>query len=160
MKIILDNNHLTIFLNNLYLKDKNLNDKNEVEDFLGQLIKKIKFYYDLTLEGFINVWLYLDNNYGVVIKIEKEDLEYFDYFNGGIDMNIKVIETNFLYKMEELFPKDFLNKFIIYKYHDKFYLKPKEKLNIKEMSVLLENTKIIYRNSLEITSSSEIVGGW
>ena len=61
--------------------------------------------------------------------------------------------------MEELFPKDFLNKFIIYKYHDKFYLKPKEKLNIKEMSVLLENTKIIYRNSLEITSSSEIVGG-
>ena len=128
MKIILDNNHLTIFLNNLYLKDKNLNDKNEVEDFLGQLIKKIKFYYDLTLEGFINVWLYLD-------------------------------KTNFLYKMEELFPKDFLNKFIIYKYHDKFYLKPKEKLNIKEMSVLLENTKIIYQNSLEITSSSEIVGG-
>lgn len=158
MKIILDNNHLTIFLNNLYLKDKNLNDKNEVEVFLGKLIKKIKFYYDLTLEGFINVWLYLDKNYGAVVKIEKEDIEYFDYFNGALDMNIKVMETNFLYEMEELFPKDFLNKFILYKYRDKFYLKPKEKLNDREMSILLENSKIIYKNIVEITSGSEIVG--
>ena len=156
MKIIFDNGHLTIFLNNLYLKDINLNKKEVIEKFLNELTNKLKFYYDVTLKGFINVWLYLDKNYGLVIKIEKEELEYFDY-NEALDMNIKVKEVSFLYELKEVLNKTFLNKFIIYKYRDNFYLKPKQKLSDIDMGILLENTKIIYKNVDRILKS-EVIG--
>lgn len=156
MKIIFDNGHLTIFLNNLYLKDINLNKKEVIEKFLNELTNKLKFYYDITLKGFINVWLYLDKNYGLVIKIEKEELEYFDY-NEALDMNIKIKEVSFLYELKEVLNKTFLNKFIIYKYRDNFYLKPKQKLSDIDMGILLENTKIIYKNVDRILKS-EVIG--
>lgn len=156
MKIIFDNGHLTIFLNNLYLKDINLNKKEVIEKFLNELTNKLKFYYDVTLKGFINVWLYLDKNYGLVIKIEKEELEYFDY-SEALDMNIKVKEVSFLYELKEVLNKTFLNKFIIYKYRDNFYLKPKQKLSDIDMGILLENTKIIYKNVDRILKS-EVIG--
>ncbi len=156
MKIIFDNGHLTIFLNNLYLKDINLNKKEVIEKFLNELTNKLKFYYDITLKGFINVWLYLDKNYGLVIKIEKEELEYFDY-SEALDMNIKVKEVSFLYELKEVLNKTFLNKFIIYKYRDNFYLKPKQKLSDIDMGILLENTKIIYKNVDRILKS-EVIG--
>lgn len=156
MKIIFDNGHLTIFLNNLYLKDINLNKKEVIEKFLNELTNKLKFYYDVTLKGFINVWLYLDKNYGLVIKIEKEELEYFDY-NEALDMNIKIKEVSFLYELKEVLNKTFLNKFIIYKYRDNFYLKPKQKLSDIDMGILLENTKIIYKNVDRILKS-EVIG--
>lgn len=156
MKIIFDNGHLTIFLNNLYLKDINLNKKEVIEIFLNELTNKLKFYYDITLKGFINVWLYLDKNYGLVIKIEKEELEYFDY-NEALDMNIKIKEVSFLYELKEVLNKTFLNKFIIYKYRDNFYLKPKQKLSDIDMGILLENTKIIYKNVDRILKS-EVIG--
>ena len=158
MKIIFDNGHLTIFLNNLYLKDINLNKKEVIEKFLNELTNKLKFYYDITLKGFINVWLYLDKNYGLVIKIEKEELEYFDY-NEALDMNIKIKEVSFLYELKEVLNKPFLNKFIIYKYRDNFYLKPKQKLSDIDMGILLENTKIIYKNVDRILKS-EVIGRW
>ena len=156
MKIIFDNGHLTIFLNNLYLKDINLNKKEVIEKFLNELTNRLKFYYDITLKGFINVWLYLDKNYGLVIKIEKEELEYFDY-SEALDMNIKVKEVSFLYELKEVLNKTFLNKFIIYKYRDNFYLKPKQKLSDIDMGILLENTKIIYKNVDRILKS-EVIG--
>ena len=65
-----------------------------------------------------------------------------------------------LYKMEELLDNDLLSKFIIYKNKDTFYLKPKVNISNGEMGMLLENSNIIFNQTLEIMKTSEIVKGW
>ena len=161
MKLVLEDNKLVIFLNKLYINNFDIDDKRATEKFLRDLISRIKVKYDLEFDGYYNINVYTDNIYGFIISIEKENLEYFDYFNGQIEFSVKIIKSEFLYKLEEILDKELLSKCIIYKIKDKFYLRPKENLTTKEMGWLLENTRIIFNaKAKEIMQNSKIVKGW
>ena len=140
MKLVLEDNKLIIFLNKLSLNKSDFDDKSETEKFLRDLFCRLKANYNLDFEGYYNINIYVDKIYGFIISVEKEDLEYFDYFSGQVEFSAKIIKCSFLYELEEPLNKDLLLKFIIYKYKDTFYLKPKEDLTNKEMGLLLENT--------------------
>lgn len=161
MRVVLEDNKKIIFLNKEYLIKINFDDKKTTEVFLKDLFHKLELNYNLFFEGFYNVNIYIDQIYGAIIEVLKEDLEYFDYFDGQIEVSFKIIKKEFLYKLEELPQKNILSKFIIYKYKDNLYLKPQKALDNIEMGMLLEQSEIIFNQKAEdILKYSKIVKGW
>lgn len=160
MKLLFDNDKIIVFLNNFYTDKIDFNDNRITEKFMHKLISKLKYKYTLDFSGYYDIIIYLDEIYGAVISIAKEELEYFDCFNGQIEMSIKVVKNIFLYELNELIESDLLNKFIIYKNKEVFYLRPKETISNIEMGKLLENTRVIFNQATkEIMRVSEIVKG-
>ena len=159
MKLIIDEN-IVIFLDKLYLNNIDLKDYNLIEKKLIKLINKIQNKYLIDLNGYYNVYIYKDENYGIIIYMQKEELEYIDYFNEQLEFNIEVIEDSFLYKIDDILrlEKPLLNKFIIYKNTDNLYLKPKEKISNIELGIILENSEIIYGAQADkIKKKSQII---
>ena len=147
MKIdIIDDNELIIYL---YNKIDNYNFKDElcIEKCLRKLFIKLNDYYDIKIEGYYNVDLYIDIFYGIVLVLKKEDIEYYDYFDNHVDMKITINKNKFFYLIDN-YNID-LKKFDIYKVLDSIYLLPKKRLKDIELANLIENSKIIY-NSEEI----------
>ena len=70
MKLIIDKN-IVIFLGNFYLKNYDLKDYNNIEKNLLKLLNK----YSVDINGYYNVFIYHDKNYGLIIDMQKEDLE-------------------------------------------------------------------------------------
>ena len=159
MKLIIDEN-IVIFLDKIYLQNLNLNDKNIIEKKLIKLINKIQNKCTIDLNGYYNVSIYKDESYGIIIDMQKEELEYLDYFNNQIELNIEVIEDSFLYKIEDIFNlnKTLLKKFTIYKNGETIYLKANENINNIELGIILENGEIIYgKTANSIKKKSEII---
>ena len=159
MRLIIDEN-IVIFLDKIYLHTLDLTNQNLIEKKLIKLINKIQNKYNIDLNGYYNVFIYKDNNYGLIIDMQKEELEYLDYFNNQIELNIEVIEDSFLYKIEDIFwlNKSILNKCIIYKNGDTIYLKAKDNLNNFELGIILENGEIIYgKQANNIKKKSQII---
>ena len=176
MKLIIDDN-IVIFLDKAYLQNFDLTNQNLIEKKLIKLINKIQnkytvdlngYYnvnkiqnkYTVDLNGYYNVYIHKDTNYGLIVDMQKEDLEYIDYFNNQLELNIEVVEDSFLYKIEDIFTinKHLLNKFIIYKNGYMFYLKPKENLSNIELGIILENAEIIYgKEAKTIKNKSQII---
>lgn len=155
MKLIIDDN-IVIILGNFYLKNYDLNDYDEVKNQIFKIINT----HSIDLNGYYNVYIYQDQNYGIIIEIQKEDLEYLDYFNNQIEFNIEIIDDSFLYEIEDLFilNKKLLNKFTIYKKGCKFYLEVKEQINTIKLGTILENSKIIYgKKAKKIKKESKII---
>ena len=159
MKLIIDDN-IVIFLGKTYLQNIDITDRSIIEKRLLKIINQIKNKFNIELNGYYNVYIYKDNNYGFIIKMSKEELEYLEYFNNQIELNIEVIEDDFIYKVEDIFNlnKNLLKKFIVYKNNDLFYLKAKENLTNIELGIILENSEIIYgKQAKKIIIKSKIV---
>lgn len=160
VKLVMHKDNIIVFLNKTYIQNIDLTDKSSVEKYLGKLILQIKRKYDIELYGYYNITLYVDMNYGIIINIKKEELEYLDYFNNELEMNIEVIEDSFLYQIEDIFSLDkyILNKFEIYKNKEKLFLKAKENISDIELGLILENAKMMYgKKAKEIILKSQIV---
>ena len=159
MKLIIDEN-IVFFLNKIYLDNMDLKDENPIEKKLIKLINKIQKQYNIDLNGYYNVYIYKDKNYGLIIEMEKEKLDYLDYFNNQIELNIEIIEDTFLYKIDNIFTidKTLLEKLIIYINKDEIYLKIKENINDIELGQIIENSQIIYGNKAKsIKKQSKII---
>lgn len=152
MKLIIDDN----IIGHFYLKNYDLNNYNQIEKNLIKLLNK----HSINLNGYYNVYIYQDSNYGIIIDMQKENLEYLDYFNDQIEFNIEIIKDSFLYEIEDLFTldKQTLNNFIIYKKGFKFYLEAKKTLQAIEIGQLLENSIIIYgKKAKQIKKENNII---
>ena len=159
MKLIIDEN-IVFFLNKIYLDNVNIKDESLIEKKLIKLINKIQKQYNIDLNGYYNVYIYKDKNYGLIIEMEKEKLDYLDYFNNQIELNIEIIEDTFLYKIDNIFTidKTLLEKLIIYINKDEIYLKIKENINDIELGQIIENSQIIYGNKAKsIKKQSKII---
>lgn len=144
MRLIVGEN-IVIFLNNQYLKNIDLENKESIE----KLVKRINNKYDIKLSGYYEINIYLDHTSGIILEIKEEQLEYIDYLNGEIEMNIQVVENSFLYKIEDIEKITSLkNKVILFKYLDSIYLKP---INLSEieLGIVIENSEIIYGKKAE-----------
>lgn len=159
MKLVVDNN-ITIYLGKFHFKAININDTNNIEKQVKKILNTLKKTYNLELNGYYETVLYLDENYGLIIKMQKDDLDYLDYFVTALEINSKVKKTSFLYKVEDILNlnKNILKKFIIYKYKKTIYLSAKEKLTTAEMGIILENSKVIFDEEIKkIKAKSQII---
>lgn len=141
MKCIIENDKITVYVEN-YQKSY-LNDIDYLEDYFRNIFLKLKEKYNIKVQGFCNVDVYVDNT-DMVLEIEEEK-ELVDYYEDIIDMKISIHESTFLYEVLNLLN---INKYIkndIYLYKNKFYIRKKDaNLNI------LEHLKLIYKNTDKI----------
>ena len=150
MKVEVISNGYIIYLNQFNLIDIDFKNMDILEDSFKKLLKKLNNYYHIDINGYYNINVYIDSYYGAILQIEKESLDYYDYFESDtIAMRIKKIDADFLYEVEDfLFAKDFLNKFKLITKNNHIYLKIIDGLSYKEYLLLTEMSKIVYDKTL------------
>ncbi len=139
----IDDLTMDIYVKKELINDLDFNDKDTLEKYLKKLFKTLKNKYSITIEGFYDIDVYIDKYYGVVFHLEKEDIDYYDYFKNQVDMRIITIDTEFMYEVEDI-PKTILNKVNVLVIDDNIYIKLKEKLTKLEMMELIENSRLVY----------------
>ena len=148
MKVsIEDENNFIVFLNN---KNFNFKNNDDLEEQFKSIFNLIKSRYKLAVNGFYNIVVYKDDIYGMILVMEKEDIEYFDYFDNQVEMRIVISPYNkFVYKVENNdlnFPS--INCKICL-YLGNIYLIPNDNIKNIELSKILEYTTIIYGEEAE-----------
>lgn len=141
----IDNLILDIYIKKTQANDIDFKVQKDLEKYLKKLFKILKNKYSIIIEGLYEITVYIDKYYGVVLHLEKEDLEYYDYFKNQIDMRIVTIETEFMYLVDDI-PRNILNKVKVYIKDNDIYLKIKEELTQLEMMELMENSKVVFDN--------------
>lgn len=149
LKLIIGN-VITIYLNNSYIKEKQID-----REYIDKIIKNISEKYKLDLEGYIKITAHLDINYGIILEIENENIDYLDCFNIEIENDIDIKEETFLYKIEDIFSIKDIKKYKIYKCKSDLYLEIKNPIS---MGQLIENSTVIYGEDIEeIKAKSKII---
>ena len=142
MKVVVKDNLLIIYLNKYYIKSLDFNSKENLQKYIKKLLLNLQNNYNIQFDGYYDISLYVDKNYGVIIEVKKEELEYFEYFKNGIEINTKIIEDSFLYEINDIIKN---NNFLTYVLKDKIYIKIKDQIENIKMGQILEKTKnIIY----------------
>lgn len=137
MKIV-DDDKLILFLNKKYLNSKLIFNFDNIEEYFKTIFEILNENYKIKLKGLYNIDVYIDNDYGVILEILKQDYD-FDYFD-QIDMDIQIHKNNFLIRINDLEP--FINT-RIYKYRDEYYTNDLDKVEFGE---LIYNTEAIMKN--------------
>lgn len=160
MKVDIDGNDITIYLNNLYLNNLDLFNVDILESYMNKLFLKLKNYYDIKLQGYYDVELYIDDNYGAIIVMKNENIEYYEYLDNQIDTKITIHNnSNFLYEIEDIIDikKILETNYKIYKYDNKFFLKLLGKIKDNIMTNLLEYIKKVCYNTKAIDKIKNLI---
>ena len=150
MKLELFNlNYITVYLNKEYLKKIKFDLKNNVEQQFKRLFIKIKSIYNIEMSGYYEVIVYLNDIYGMIIEIEKDNDDYVKLFGDTVDMKITFkFDSSIFYKLDEYKTFDIEN-YDVYYYNDNFYVEIKDDINYTEYLKLLESSTIIYGTELK-----------
>lgn len=147
MKIILEGDEIKVYLNKEYLKDIDISNTKQLEEYLSKILFKLKKGYGLEILGYYELKVLYDQFYGMVILLKKHNFDYDDLFESQIDLDLTINRTNFfLYEIDDLtiIKKDILKKFTVYLYKQKLYLKLSSELPSIEMGKLMEFSNLIY----------------
>lgn len=134
---------LDIYIKKELIDDIDFNNKNDLEKYLKKLFKTLKNKYNIRIEGFYDITVYIDKYYGVVFHLEKEDIDYYDYFKNQVDMRLITLNTEFLYLVDDI-PFNLLKKVNVIIKDNNIYLKLKKDLTELEMMELIEGSKVVY----------------
>lgn len=144
-----DESNLILFLNSQSVSKIDFKDREILEEYFKMLFLKLKDYYQFVVQGYYIIDIYLDAYYGAIIEIAKEELEYFEYDDNQVDMRICIHQTPILYELEEYISLD-QNVYDMIWYHNKWYVKLKQKVSDLSLGRLLEYAKIHYQESEHI----------
>ena len=147
MKVDIVDDNIIVFLNKYIIRDLDYNDSKVLEVELKNIFDKLNLYDGIKIKGYYDVHIYIDNDYGIVIELIKDDIDYIDY-DEVIDMKILINNVKFLYKIDDIFGFSDL----IYLYKNSLYLDP---TNI-DIS-LFEHSEIVYKNTDEIRKYGRIL---
>ncbi len=149
MKTIIKNDKIIVFLNGQFIQTDNL------DKYFRKLLLSLNKKYEIPLKGYYNINVYEDKNYGMVLELIYEDMEYYNYFD-QIDLNINIMADNeFLYKIKYEFLDNITNNGIVcYKYNNELYLQLK---NQKNLFHILELIEVVYDKTSEIKKYGEKV---
>lgn len=153
MKVIGNENNITIYINKSNLKF-NLDDKEELENYFKGIFIKVKEFYNVKLNGFYITHAYIDDKYGIIIDMERDDVDFIYYNDYEIEMQLVVSDIDFLYEINDIFlNKDIYSKVDIYTYKNKYYLKLKEDI----LKDIIEYSNIIYKNTENIVKYGKLL---
>ena len=139
----IDDLTMDIYVKKELINELDFNDKDTLEKYLKKLFKTLKNKYSITIEGFYDIDVYIDKYYGVVFHLEKEDIDYYDYFKNQVDMRIITIDTEFMYKVDDI-PLNLLDKINVFAINNEIYIKIKDDLTNLEMMELVENSRLVF----------------
>lgn len=150
MKIItMDLDSIVLFLSDM---DFSLEEDIDVleEKFRG-IFLHLKNLYDIEVEGFYKIDIYKDKYFGMIVDIEKEDFDYFEYLDNQVDMRISIHEDNLiLYEFEDYFSlsPSLLQKMNLYVYQNKVYGEIKDFISKLEGAYLQEHISSVVYGSI------------
>ncbi len=140
MKVVIQDELIILYLNKLYIKNLNFSDKEMLQTYLRKLLLKLHTNYGLEINGYYDITIYIDQNYGVIMEVKKEELEYLDYFGKTLEINTKIINDSFLYEVSDV---EYFNKYHIFNNH--LYISLDKPISNINMGRFLEKViKIIY----------------
>lgn len=145
MKLEFQDDNIILMFKESEIKKINFEDIDEVESYFRTTLLKLKEIYDIEIKGFYNIYAYVDKKEGMVLKLEKEKIDYYDSFH-QIEMRIIKEDAIFLYEIEDILKLPY-HKLDIYKYKDKIYVKRKNRARVP---ILYEFGKIVYENTKKI----------
>lgn len=152
MKIELLENDIILFIKQTEVVDLNFEKKNEVEAYFKNILLKLKEYYSVDIKGFYDIYVYIDKKEGMVLRLENEDLDYYNSFH-QLELRVLKEETVFFYEVEDILDLP-LKEIDIYVYKNRFYIKRKNK---KKVYSLYEFGKIIYEDTNKIINNGKKV---
>lgn len=147
MRIIsMDLDSIVLFLSDMDFSLEENVDK--TEDKFRDIFLNLKNLYNMDIEGYYGIDIYKNKFYGMVVLIEKEDIDYFDYFDNQIDMRISIHNDHLiLYELDDYFvlPSSLLDKMKLYFYHNRIYGELTDFISKLDGAYLQEySTSIIY----------------
>lgn len=149
MKINMSDEDITVYINKYYLKKFDFLDLSSLEEDMNNLFHTLKINYDFEMSGYYDIDVYIDNNYGVIITMKHEEMEYYEYLTDQIDTQVTIHNNNnFLYKIADFFGvRNYLSNknYSLYKYNNELYIKLNEEIDDIILGNLLEySTEICY----------------
>lgn len=146
MKVDIVDDNIIVFLNKYLTKDLDYNDSKVLEIELKKIFDRLEYLYNIKIKGYYDIYIYIDNNYGIVMELVSDSIDYMDY-DEVIDMKIIVNNVKLLYKVDDIINIDIPYK--VYLYKNNLYLDIDSIDNIG-LGNLLEHSNIIYKNVDEI----------
>lgn len=145
MKICeIDDDIYKIFLNDLEIKNINVESEKSLESTIRGVILRLKSKYDIVLKGLYDVSIFIKEGVSAYIIIEK--VNTFLFREKDIDLRIKIIfNSKFYFKT---FDYDVVKAFNdIYFYNNEYYT---EVSNLEDINKYIEFGEIIYDDNLNI----------
>lgn len=144
MKIeYISEDYFMIYLNKFYLKEAHFESKIDLELYFKSFFLTLKKHYGIKMDGFYTIDVYRDSFYGMILKVKKEDFDYFDI--DMIDMKLRIRDVVFLYALEdEIFSRKLLEVGNIYSYNEHMYYKPNKEMSNILLGQLEEYTTIVF----------------
>lgn len=141
MKIITYENNITIYINKILI-DFDIKEKSELEKFIMNIVLRIKKKKKIDLSGFYKAYVYINNKYGIIIDLIKQD--DLDLFPELIDLKLIIFYDSEVYlKTNDYFQVKNISHF--YKKDNYYYVNINE-LDNKKILKLIEFSDIIYGN--------------
>lgn len=152
MKCIFEDNIILIYVQKSNINEKNFEKLSYIEEYFKNIFLKIKQKYNIDMNGFYFVNVYIDSIYGIILEIKEEKLEFIDYYDDAVDMKLSLYQEPFLYRIEDILDlqKSLKPKFDIYLYQNNWYIKPKDLTEDTLLYKILEYTEIIYKDTSKI----------
>lgn len=137
----------------LYLSDMDFSMEENIdilEERFRDIFLHLKNSYDMDIEGYYKIDIYKNEYYGMIVEMEKEEFDYFDYYDNQVDMRISIHEDNsILYEFDDFFSiSSLLDKMDFYMYRNKVYGKVKHFLTKIEGAYLQEQSSSIVYGSI------------
>ena len=108
------------------------------ESDVKELLKILNDKYNVNIEGFYDVVVYIDKYYGVVIHMERAK-DYFNYYK-DMDIRLSIKECNFLYQVD-----DYIKNKKIHIIDNNMYLEITDQCDL--MYILENSNSILYNYS-------------
>ncbi len=146
---VISDEEFSIFINSLYAKINNYNDKDEVVGVVKDIISKYK--NKLKLRGFYKIKVYLDKNVGLFLDgIRLESLER----SGAVDLRVIVyFDEDIYFRTEDYFAIDDVSNI---RYYDGYYYCLAS--NIVDVNRVVEFGEFVYGDYfLEIFDKSLVI---
>ena len=145
---VISDTEIIIYLNKLYFESFDYEDKDLLEEYFRNLFSKLKKYYNITITGYYNISVYTNIDYGMILHMNKVDIDYINFFSKTVDMKVIFnVDSDVLYCVDNYFITDYLNDddFKIYNYHDKFYVQIiNHELTDLKLNTLVECSDLIF----------------
>ena len=133
-----------IYIKKEFINNIDFNNKEELEKYLKKLFKLLNNKYNIIIEGFYDITIYIDKYYGIILHLEKELLDYYEYYKNQVDMRLITVDTEFMYLVNDI-PLNIIDKIKIENKDNNIYIKLKEELTHIEMMKLMEFSEIVYK---------------
>lgn len=140
MKIEIYENKYLVFLNKQTISNIDFKIKKQVETCFRDIFSKIKKRLDKDINGLFNIKVYLNDLFGSILIIEKENIEYYDYFSNQIDMQIEIeYDAPILLEFNDIF--DVILKGKVFSFNKKYYIEYTDDIKYIEFSNIIYGEK-------------------